>query len=225
MVIGGMVKNSFVDYPGKIACVVFTTGCNFNCWYCHNSHLLNYNKKTIAQEEVFNFLQTHKSFIDAVVVSGGEPTLQKDLVEFIKKVKGMGFLVKLDTNGSNPEVLQFLIKNNLVDYVAMDIKSNFKKYNLIAQVSVDVNLIKQSISILLNSGIDYEFRTTFSPDLDLTDISEICKQIKGAKRYCIQKYNVVDYNPKNMTPYHKDIHLKAQEIAKDYVKEVVVKGV
>ena len=224
MEIGGIVRNSFVDYPGVISAVVFTTGCNYNCWYCHNSHILH-KKGSISEEKVFSFLEERKKFLDGVVVSGGEPTLQKDLIPFVKKIKDRGYLVKLDTNGSNFEVLKTLVENKLVDYVAMDIKAPFNKYEMIVTVKRSLENEKKSIEFLMKGIVDYEFRTTYSPDLNLDDIEEICKMIEGAKRYSIQKYRTVDYNVKNMPEKKKDEMEEAGRIAQKYIKEVLVKGI
>lgn len=225
MYIGGYVKNSFVDYPGKIACSIFTVGCNMRCWYCHNSHILEKTKLLSNEEEILGFLESHKSFLDGVVVSGGEPTLQPDLLEFLSKLKSMGYCVKLDTNGTNFRVLKKAIDNKLVDYVAMDIKAPLNKYKNITKTDNDMESIENSIDLLLENKVDYEFRTTFSPDLSLEDIEEICKRIKGAKTYSIQKYNTVEYNKFNMMPRDKQDHFKAGDIAKKYVEKVNVKGV
>lgn len=225
MYIGGYVKNSFVDYPGKIACSIFTVGCNMRCWYCHNSHILEKTKLLSNEEEILGFLESHKSFLDGVVVSGGEPTLQPDLLEFLSKLKSMGYCVKLDTNGTNFRVLKKAIDNKLVDYVAMDIKAPLDKYKNITKTDNDMESIENSIDLLLENKVDYEFRTTFSPDLSLEDIEEICKRIKGAKTYSIQKYNTVEYNKFNMMPRDKQDHFKAGDIAKKYVEKVNVKGV
>ena len=224
MNIGGFVKNSFVDYPGKIACTIFTVGCNMRCWYCHNSHLFNKQTNLVSEEEIFEFLESHKGFLDGVVVSGGEPTLQPDLVEFIKKIKSMGYEVKLDTNGTNFDVLEHLINEKLVDYVAMDIKAPLQDYSKITLVKCNMENINNSIDLLLKNVVDYEFRTTFSPDLSLDDIEKICKRISGAKNYSIQKYNIVEYNKVNMMLRPKEDHFKAEEKAKKYVKNVIVKG-
>lgn len=225
MYIGGYVKNSFVDYPGKIACSIFTVGCNMRCWYCHNSHILEKTKLLSNEEEILGFLESHKSFLDGVVVSGGEPTLQPDLLEFLSKLKSMGYCVKLDTNGTNFRVLKKAIDNKLVDYVAMDIKAPLDKYKNITKTDNDMESVENSIDLLLENKVDYEFRTTFSPDLSLEDIEEICKRIKGAKTYSIQKYNTVEYNKFNMMPRDKQDHFKAGDIAKKYVEKVNVKGV
>lgn len=225
MLIGGFVKNSFVDYPQKIACTIFTVGCNMRCWYCHNSHLFDKTKNLIPESEIVDFLVTHKGFLDGVCISGGEPTLQPDLVEFIKKVKSLGYLVKLDTNGTNFEVLQNLVESKLVDYVAMDIKAPLNKYKEITQVNSNMQSINSSIEYLLQNHVDYEFRTTFSPDLTLDDLEEICKTINGAKCYSIQKYNTVEYNKINMLPRKIEDFESAKTIALKYVKKVNIKGV
>lgn len=192
MDIGGLVKNSFVDYPNKMCCVVFTTNCNMNCWYCHNKHLLNGKTEKISDNEIFAFLDTHKQFLDAVTISGGEPTLQKDLIPFIKKVKEMGFLIKLDTNGTNYEILKFLVDNKYLDYVAMDIKAPLHKYNEVTNITKNqIDEIKKSIKFLMQNKVNYEFRTTICPNLTLKDIETICKTIKGAKNYSLQKYRSI----------------------------------
>ncbi len=224
MNIGGIVKNSFVDYPHKIAFVIFTTGCNMRCWYCHNSHLFN-EKSKFTNEQIYEFLQDRKDFLDGVVVSGGEPTLQKDLIEFISHIKSMGYLVKLDTNGSNYQVLEYLIKNKLVDYVAMDIKAPFDDYHKVVRVNLPMDNIIKSKNLLLKNVVNYEFRTTFSPDLTLEDIDKICEQIKGAKNYSIQRYRQVEYNKENLPLRPKDDHIMAMEIAKKYIQNVTLKGV
>ncbi len=225
MKIGGFVKNSFVDYPGKIACTIFTVGCNMRCWYCHNSHLFNKTKNLIPESEIVDFLVTHQGFLDGVCISGGEPTLQPDLTDFIKKVKSLGYHVKLDTNGTNFEILQNLVNSKLVDYVAMDIKAPLDKYKEITQVNSNMQSITSSIEFLLQNNVDYEFRTTFSPDLSLADLEEICKTIKGAKCYSVQKYNIVEYNKINMLPRKLEDFDIAKEIALKYVQKVIIKGV
>lgn len=192
MNIVGLIKNSFIDYPQKIACVVFTPGCNMNCWYCHNREIITMQKGTIAPEVVFEFLKTRVGLIDAVVISGGEPTLQDQLVSFARKVKNLGFLVKLDTNGTNPEVIKQLVDNKIIDYVAMDIKAPLNNYKKITVVP-DIEKVKQSIKYLLGNHIDYEFRTTFAPNLTVDDITQIVQEIAGARRYSLQAYIKPDY--------------------------------
>jgi len=192
MRIAGIQKNSFVDYPGNIAAVVFTSGCNLNCYFCHNRHIINPENIDVTYDidDVMRFLDSRRSFLDGVVISGGEPTLQPDLEEFIVKIKRLGYLVKLDTNGTRPFVLRKLIDKNLVDYIAMDIKAPFEKYNEICGVEVDITSIQQSIEIIMNAGCDYEFRTTFVPELNKDDILEIVRTIRRAKRYVLQQFRI-----------------------------------
>ena len=150
-VIGGVQKTSLVDFPEKVAAVVFTQGCNFRCGYCHNPDLLEFGQKTEWNEHsFFDFLKTRLGKLDGVVISGGEPTLQSDLHDFIEKIKQMGFAVKLDTNGTNPKIVEKLLKNNLLDYIAMDIKAPLFKYKEITGVNVNIDDIKQSISIIMS---------------------------------------------------------------------------
>ena len=224
MNIGGMVKNSFVDYPGKIACVFFTTGCNLRCWYCHNYHLFGSSPK-ISEQQAFAFLQEHKGFLDGVVVSGGEPTLQPDLVDFVKKIKNMGFLVKLDTNGTNFEVVKTLVENHLVDYVAMDIKAPTKKYEQVVGPTNKLDEIKKTRDYLLQNVVECEFRTTFSPDLSMQDLAELCGEIANAKRFSIQRYNQVEGIKNSLPPRKKSDYILALEIAKKIIPNTILKGV
>lgn len=193
MKFAGFLKNSFVDYPKEIAAVVFTLGCNFNCWYCHNRGIIDkekYNKPLIDESEVLDFLQSRKGFIDGLVISGGEPTLYgEELKEFIKKVKNLGLKVKLDTNGTNPNFVKNLIDEKLIDFVAMDVKTVPEKYESIIGKKINLENIKKSINLLMQSNIDYEFRTTFAPDISVDDIVKIAEMIKGAKSFVLQKYN------------------------------------
>lgn len=192
MRIAGMQKNSLVDYPGNIAAVLFTAGCNMNCYFCHNRHIIDPNciDEAYDTNEVIGFLKIRRSFLDGAVISGGEPTLQPDLEEFIIEIKSLGYLVKLDTNGTNPLILKKLIEKDLVDYVAMDIKAPFDKYSEICGTEVDITAIKESIEIIMNSGCDYEFRTTFVPDLNKNDILQIVGVIRDAKRYVLQQFRM-----------------------------------
>jgi len=190
MLIGGLHKFSLIDYPEKIAAVVFTYGCNFRCPYCHNPELL-YPKKDglIPELQIFDFLKTRTNKLDAVVISGGEPCLQQDLIEFMRKIKDMGFLVKLDTNGSFPQKIQEIIELGIVDYLAMDVKGPVNKYRHITNSNVNTNNILQSIDIIINSSIDHEFRTTVvKSQLAREDIFQISSLIKGSKRYYLQKF-------------------------------------
>ena len=199
-VIGGIQKTTLVDFPKKVAAVVFTQGCNFRCGYCHNSELLTYpnleegSKSLISRlgeecKNFFDFLQTRKGKLDGVVITGGEPTLQSGLYDFIWNIKDLGFAVKLDTNGSNPEITEKLLNDNLLDYIAMDIKAPIKKYSEIVNVDVKTDNILRSINLIINSGIDYEFRTTvIKTQLSFDDFEKIGQMIKGAKQYYLQKF-------------------------------------
>lgn len=204
MQIIGMQKNSFIDYPAKISCVVFTPGCNMNCWYCHNREIINENEGAYDENQVLEFLKKRAGFLDAVVVSGGEATLQPDLIEFIRKVKDMGYLVKLDTNGSNPEILNKLIEDKLVDYVAMDIKAPFEKYNIITPINPNIlENVKKSVSILKSSNIDYEFRTTFAPNLSNEDIKCLLEKIAPVKNFSLQMYMKPKFIKEDKLENHK----------------------
>lgn len=199
MNIAGVQKVTLLDYPGKVACEIFTQGCNFECPFCQNSSLIPItNTGEFSEEEIFEYLNLRKNILDGVVITGGEPTVQKDLKGFIKKIKDLGLLVKLDTNGGNPKVLQELIDEDLVDYVAMDIKNIFNKYNITAGKKINLDNIKKSIEILKASKIDYEFRTTIIKEMhSLDDIISICKLVGDAKYY-LQNFedseNVLDHS-------------------------------
>jgi len=189
MKIAGIQKNSFVDYPGKVAAVIFTRGCNMNCYFCHNRHLLTECEgEQYDDSEILSFLNDRKKFLDAVVISGGEPTLQPGLAEFIRKIKALGFLVKLDTNGTRPGILKELIDEGIIDYAAMDIKAPFERYEEICGTPVDIERIQESINLLMQGRIEYEFRTTVVPELTEEDIIKISGRIKGARLYILQQY-------------------------------------
>ncbi|MDR1326861.1 MAG: anaerobic ribonucleoside-triphosphate reductase activating protein [Heliobacteriaceae bacterium] len=188
-VIGGLQKSSLLDYPGKISAIVFMQGCNFRCGFCHNPELISIKQSGISVSDCLNFLETRRGKLDAVVITGGEPCLQSGLKDFIRKIKAMDFLVKLDTNGSFPSVLEELLRENLLDYIAMDIKAPFEKYTALAGMPVDTEKIRESISIIMNSGIDYEFRTTVVREqLTHDDIIQTSRQIAGAEKYYLQKF-------------------------------------
>ena len=155
MQIAGFVPNSFVDYPSKIATLIFAPGCNMNCTYCHNFHLLGRDSKKVLYNprSILADLERKKGFIDGVVLTGGEPTLQPDLADFANQIKALGFLVKLDTNGTNPDIIEDMLKKELLDYIAMDIKSSFEKYDDICGRKIDIEKVKRSIDIIMNCGI------------------------------------------------------------------------
>ena len=191
MKIGAVQKFSMIDYDGKLAATIFTQGCNLRCPYCHNPELVKPEKyqPTIPEEQVFAFLKKRIGKLDAVVITGGEPTLHLDLHLFIKQIKQMGFLVKLDTNGTNPDILEHLLEEGLLDYLAMDIKAPLKKYSQVTGTSVDLVKIKKSIDLIKTSGIAYEFRSTLVEDLlteeEVLDMGEFL----GRKtRYFLQNF-------------------------------------
>jgi len=190
MIFGGLQRFSLIDYPGELAAIVFTVGCNFRCPYCHNPELVNGTAEKIPESDVLSFLSKRQGKLTAVSVTGGEPTLHgKELLSFIKMVKDLGYKVKIDTNGTNPELLEILIKEKFIDYIAMDIKAPLDKYSEIVRAKVDIFLIKKSIDLILNGEVPYEFRTTVLKGmLGENDIKEILKIIKGARLYCIQNF-------------------------------------
>jgi pyruvate formate lyase activating enzyme len=190
MNIAGLVKTSFVDYPGKIVAVIFTQGCNFNCYYCHNRQLIPWDSSEtqLDEEKILEFLSQRKNFLEGVAITGGEPTLQEDLSSFLYKLKLLGYSVKLDTNGSHPEVIKNLLHQNLLDYVAMDIKAPQNLYDKICQTKVTLRKIIESIDLLKNSQLPYEFRTTWAPGLTKEDIETILKSIPPASTFYLQKY-------------------------------------
>ena len=191
MRIGGLQKFSLIDYPNKICAIVFTQGCNFRCGYCHNPELVCPTEfgPTIPIKQIFSFLKSRQGKLEAITITGGEPTLQQNLIEFIAKIKKMGFLIKLDSNGSNPQVLKNIINSKLVNYIAMDIKAPPRKYRKIANQAINIKKIKQSINLILKTKIDYEFRTTVvKSQLCIDDFTNIGKLIKGARLYVLQKF-------------------------------------
>jgi len=196
MRIAGFQKNSFIDYPGKMAAVIFTPGCNMNCYYCHNRSLIRGDKvKSLYHHDaILDFLDKRKGFLDGVVITGGEPTLQKGLADFIREVKGLGYAVKLDTNGTNPDVLKDLMNKGLLDYVAMDIKAPPSRYEEICGVKIEWKDIYTSIQILLQGNIEYEFRTTLAPSLKEEDVLEMARLVQGARLYALQQYRRPDIN-------------------------------
>jgi pyruvate formate lyase activating enzyme len=231
MLIKGIIETSFLDWDGKIATVVFVPQCNFQCPYCQNWKLITESEKfkEVSLETIKEFLLERKDFIDGVCITGGEPTLYSDLPDFAKALKDLGFGIKLDTNGSLPEMIKKLIDEKLIDYVALDLKAPFEKYNLATGVNATVAKIKESISILMNSNIDYELRTTVVPTLlDENDILEIASYIKGAKRYVLQQFVAQEARSeelRKLQPYSKEKLEKMAEQARKFVKEVKLRGV
>ncbi|MCX5850402.1 MAG: anaerobic ribonucleoside-triphosphate reductase activating protein [Deltaproteobacteria bacterium] len=217
MKIGGLQKVSLIDYPGLICAIIFVQGCNFKCPYCHNPELVDPHlfKPCIKENEVLDFLNTRKGKLDAVTITGGEPTIQDDLEHFIKQIRKMGFAVKLDTNGSQPKIIKTLLDNKLLDFIAMDIKAPLEKYKNIVKVTVNANLIKESIRLILKAKIPYEFRTTVvESQLEEKDILQIAKLIFGAKSYFLQKFVPVKVLEKKFLNEKSFPDEKFQEIKK-----------
>ena len=192
MQIDGFEKLTLLDYPEHIACIIFTRGCNLRCPFCHNSSILEFDDTNAqySEDEIFNYLEKRKNVLDGVCITGGEPLLQKDIKDFIKKVKRFNLKVKLDTNGTNYLKLKELIDENLVDYVAMDIKNIFEKYPVTTGIKdLQIDNIKKSINLLKKSSIDYEFRTTIVKDFhDFDDIENICKLLGKESKYYLQNF-------------------------------------
>lgn len=202
MILGGLQKNSLIDFPGTVACVAFTSGCNFNCPYCHNPDLakggVSDADAAISQTEFFTFLEKRKGLLDGVVITGGEPTLQKDLEGFCVTIRQMGYQIKLDTNGSHPRVVARLLEQQLVDFVAMDIKSNLEGYPSLVKGDFQGDAIMETVKILMDRAPAYEFRTTcVRPFIDLALMGDIGGMIKGASHYVLQhcSRNISVLNP------------------------------
>ena len=228
MHIGGFQKFSLIDYPGKICAIIFTQGCNFRCPYCYNIDLVlpDHFKTSVPEKEVFSFLKQRKGKLDAVEITGGEPTLQPDLIDVIRQIKEIGFLVKLDSNGSHPEILQRIAALNIVDYFAMDIKAPLKRYQEVTRARIDSSKIAKSVKIIMQSGSDYEFRTTVAkPLFERKDFLEIGKVIEGAKFYALQNFEkkkillsdmpLEEYSSKELQEFC--------EIVNPYVKKCVIR--
>ncbi|MBQ7383729.1 MAG: anaerobic ribonucleoside-triphosphate reductase activating protein [Clostridia bacterium] len=191
MVIKGLQKTTLLDFPEKVACTVFTGGCNFRCPFCHNASLVISPdfSDIIPEDEFFSFLNKRKGILDGVCITGGEPLLQRDIADFMKKIRDMGFAVKLDTNGAFPDRLKAILDEGLVDYVAMDIKNSQEKYSETCGIQIDLSKISESISLLMNGNIPFEFRTTVVKELHTPqDIESIAKWISGARRYFLQSF-------------------------------------
>lgn len=231
MLIGGLQKTSLIDYPGKVAAVIFTAGCNFRCGFCYNRALVTQInlKKMIPLPEILAYLVKRKPVLEAVVITGGEPTLHRDLPALIGQIKKLGYLVKLDTNGTNPAVLQKLIKAKRLDYIAMDIKAPFSKYGSVVAAKVNLNKIKKSIKIIKASGLAYEFRSTVLPRLhSASDLAQMAKMVKGASNYYLQKFRPAQTHNDPSFAAEKsftDQEMKAlAEICRQYVGQCAVRN-
>jgi len=227
--IGGLQKNSLIDYPGLVSCIIFCNGCNFRCGFCHNKDLVLPDKRReIKQEKIFDFLKKRQGLIDGVVVTGGEPTIYKSLPDFFKKIKDLGYLLKLDTNGTSPDMLKQLIKKDLVDFIAMDIKASFENYSKAAGVEdINVENIKKSIEII--KGFDnHEFRTTVVPGIvNKEEIKKIGEIVKGAKKHALQQFrpkNTLKKEFSELKPFKKDKLKEFKKILDKQVIKCVIRG-
>lgn len=227
MRLGGLQKSSLIDFPGKITAIVFTIGCNFRCPYCHNPELVEETADEISEDEFFTFLEKRIGLLDAVTITGGEPTLHKDLVSFITRIKKMGFLIKLDSNGTNPGTLKKVIDEKLVDYVAMDIKAPFEKYETTVTRPVDLDKIQESIKMLLEGKVDYEFRTTVIKSMLAPEDFELMgKMIEGAKTYYLQKFiptKLVNPSFMKKTTYTDEEFQELKKIMDKYVSSCKIR--
>ncbi|MBO5364420.1 MAG: anaerobic ribonucleoside-triphosphate reductase activating protein [Clostridia bacterium] len=229
MIFGGFQKLTLLDYPGKVACTVFTKGCNFRCPFCHNANLVNPDgqEQSIPSEEVLSYLRKRKGILEGICVSGGEPLLHDDLPDFLQEVKTLGYAVKLDTNGSFPDKLKELAKSGLIDYVAMDIKNSLQKYPVTAGCeTLKLDRINESIDFLMQSSLHYEFRTTVVEELHTaSDIKAIAKRIAGAQKYFLQNFvdsgNIIE---KNLHSVNEETLELMKSAAAEFVKPAKIRG-
>jgi len=229
MKIQGFLKTTLLDYPGKVACTIFTAGCNLRCPFCHNAFLVTQTDKNeeFSKIEILEFLKKRKGILDGVCISGGEPLLNDDIFDFIREIKKIGLVVKLDTNGTFPERLKKAVNEKIVDYVAMDIKNTSEKYPQTVGIDAfDISPINESIDFLLLNNVDYEFRTTVVKEFHtIEDIENIAKRISGAKKYFLQAFidsgNLIG---RNLHACSSEEMNRFKEIAQQYVVDVSVRG-
>ena len=231
--IKGLIETSFLDWDGKVVSTLYVPYCNFRCPFCHNSGLIEkpQDYETIPLERIENFLTERKDFIDGICLTGGEPCLHKKrgLFEFMRRIKGLGFKIKFDTNGTDPQTLGELIDGKLIDYIAMDVKGPLdERYDKLSGIRTDLEKIKQSIALIMASGLDYEFRTTVVPTLlDMKDIEDIAKYISGAQKFVLQQFapdHTWDESLRTLKPYPRE---KLEEIVKasrPYVENTLIRG-
>lgn len=228
MLIKGMQKTTLLDYPSKIAATVFTGGCNFRCPFCHNASLVTrQDTATIPEEEVMTYLRKRSGILDGICITGGEPLLQKDIALFCKKVRDLGLLIKLDTNGSRPKELQYLIDEGLIDYIAIDVKNSKELYAKTCGISDFPTEVDESIKIIMSSGIPYEFRTTVVKELHTQEsIESLCQWIRGADRYYLQGFiDSGDTIQQGFSAYSAEEMIDLLEIAKRYIPTAELRGI
>lgn len=228
----GIQKTTLIDFPGKVACTLFLPKCNFRCPFCYNKQLVFDNDTGIKinEKQALDFLKERKGFLDGVCITGGEPTLNKDLPSFLEKTKALGLLSKLDTNGAIPEMLKILLEKKLLDYISMDIKSSKKGYEKAAGIKVDLQKIEESIALIRNSGIEYEFRSTLVPALhSKQDVLEIGQWLNGSKRFFLQQFNpnvnLLDSKLQGTSPFSAEKMQNFAKSLKPFFAKVGVRGI
>lgn len=229
MKIGGFQKTSLLDYPDLISAIVWTVGCNFHCPFCYNKNLVEGRVEIIPEDEIFSFLEKRKGMIEGLVISGGEPLMQDDITFFCEKVKKLGYMIKIDTNGMYPDKLKELIDKKLIDYISMDVKAPKNKYSTLSGVKTDVKKIEKSIEIIRSSGVDYEFKTTFVPNLLTKEgILEIGIWLKGSKKFYLQQFKsdapVISSDFENVSPYSKEELISALGKVKAFFEICNIRG-
>jgi len=230
--IKGIQGISLIDFPGKVASTLFMAGCNFRCPFCHNAELIGIDDSIpdIPLNELIEKLNKRKNFIDGICITGGEPLLTKDTIDFLILLKNKTQLdIKIDTNGYTPKILQEIIDKELVNYIAMDIKTSFEKYYKAVGLNINIDNIKESIDIIMNSGLDYEFRTTVVPGIvELDDIRAIGSYIVGAKKFALQQYRkqkTYDASYQDIYPYKPDILRKYKDILSQFLDNIEIRGI
>ncbi|MGM0437048.1 MAG: anaerobic ribonucleoside-triphosphate reductase activating protein [Bacillota bacterium] len=231
MKISGIIKTSLIDYPGYIATSIFTQGCNFRCPYCHNPDLIpgdSESEEYMDLDYFWDFLENRKDFLDGVAITGGEPTLQDDLINFIEEIKKRDFKIKLDTNGSRPKIIKNLIDNELVDYIAMDIKSSIEKYSDYSDDSSIGEKIMESVNLIKESEIDYEFRTTVVPGLhDENEVKEIAKIVAGSRNFTLQNFRgerTYEKEYESKLPFPENKLQIYKNLLNNWIKETKIKN-
>jgi pyruvate formate lyase activating enzyme len=228
MIFAGIVKTSLIDYPGKIATVLFTPGCNFNCFFCHNRRLIEDIDEILDMNEIEEFLLKRQGLIDGVVITGGEPTLHSDLIPYFIKLKSMGYFTKLDSNGSNPEVISKCIESNAVDYYAIDYKAPSNKYYDIARGDASFLKVQETIQLLIDNHQLFEVRTTVIPQLSLPDLIQMSEELPIVPKYVLNPYKVpinyleCDQEQINVPPYSEKQIAEFAETLKLYQPNVVL---
>lgn len=233
MKLAGIQKLTLLDYPGKVACIVFTPGCNFRCPFCHNASLVTHTGgatlATLDESALFDLLKKRSGVLEGVVITGGEPLLHADLPEFMREIKRLGYMVKLDTNGTDPEYLSKLIDAHLCDYVAMDVKNPLKDYASATGIAdVDTASLRRSIDLLVSGTVDYEFRTTVVKGIHTKDkIEEIAREITGARAYFLQVFKDSGdlVAPQGLSAFSKEEMEELCEAAKKYLPRVGIRGI